>query len=148
MTAESKRNEAMIPDIPDEKFRVIGIDENAGETLARKRIGYWQDAWRRFKENKIALVAAIILIVLIFLFSSDRQSAAMNLKKLTPMPSTRDQAQRTGLEQTIWDEIYLPVYGRQEESLSSSDWWAPLWQVSWAPSTVGLQRTLAAWWTT
>lgn len=51
MTAESKRNEAMIPDIPDEKFRVIGIDENAGETLARKRIGYWQDAWRRFKEN-------------------------------------------------------------------------------------------------
>ena len=137
MTAESKRNEAMIPDIPDEKFRVIGIDENAGETLARKRIGYWQDAWRRFKENKIALVAAII-----------RQSAAMNLKKLTPMPSTRDQAQRTGLEQTIWDEIYLPVYGRQEESLSSSDWWAPLWQVSWAPSTVGLQRTLAAWWTT
>ena len=138
----------MIPDIPDEKFRVIGIDENAGETLARKRIGYWQDAWRRFKENKIALVAAIILIVLIFLFSSDRQSAAMNLKKLTPMPSTRDQAQRTGLEQTIWDEIYLPVYGRQEESLSSSDWWAPLWQVSWAPSTVGLQRTLAAWWTT
>lgn len=66
MTAESKRNEAMIPDIPDEKFRVIGIDENAEETLARKRIGYWQDAWRRFKENKIALVAAIILIVLIF----------------------------------------------------------------------------------
>lgn len=66
MTAESKRNEAMIPDIPDEKFRVIGIDENAGETRARKRIGYWQDAWRRFKENKIALVAAIILIVLIF----------------------------------------------------------------------------------
>ncbi|MFR7445366.1 MAG: hypothetical protein ACLUUO_20505 [Sellimonas intestinalis] len=33
MTAESKRNEAMIPDIPDEKFRVIGIDENAGRPL-------------------------------------------------------------------------------------------------------------------
>ena len=42
------------------------MDENAGEVLARKRISYWQDAWRRFRENKIALVAAVILIVMIF----------------------------------------------------------------------------------
>lgn len=66
MTSESKRQDMMMPDIPDEKFRIIGISENAGEVLARKRIGYWQDAWRRFRENKIALVAAIILIVMIF----------------------------------------------------------------------------------
>ena len=66
MTAESKREKALMSDILDEKFRIIGIGENAGEILARKRIGYWQDAWRRFRENKIALVAAIILIVMIF----------------------------------------------------------------------------------
>lgn len=62
----------MMPDIPDEKFTIIGIDENAGEVLARKRISYWQDAWRRFRENKIALVAAVILIVMIFLLFLDR----------------------------------------------------------------------------
>ncbi|MDO4554992.1 MAG: ABC transporter permease, partial [Lachnospiraceae bacterium] len=42
-----------------------GPDEE-GEVLARPRIGYWKDAWRRFCQNKIALIAAIILGVLIF----------------------------------------------------------------------------------
>ena len=51
--------------IPAEKFRIIGVDEQAGEALARKRVGYWADAWRRFRKNKIALVAACILCVLI-----------------------------------------------------------------------------------
>ncbi|MDO4265989.1 MAG: ABC transporter permease [Eubacteriales bacterium] len=52
--------------IPADKFRIIGINEQESEALARKRIGYWQDAWRRFKQNKIALAAAVILVILIF----------------------------------------------------------------------------------
>lgn len=63
MTAE---NRMAAENIPDEKFQIIGIDEDAGELPSRKRISYWQDAWRRFRENKIALVAAVILVLLIF----------------------------------------------------------------------------------
>ena len=56
-----------MPDIPDEK-----VHESSGsarmpeKSWPGRRIGYWQDAWRRFRENKIALVAAVILIVMIF----------------------------------------------------------------------------------
>ena len=66
MTAENRMAAENILDIPDEKLRIIGIDEDAGELPSRKRISYWQDAWRRFRENKIALVAAVILVLLVF----------------------------------------------------------------------------------
>lgn len=52
--------------IPMEKFQIIGTEEN-GEFLARPRIGYWKDAWRRLKSNKVAIVALIILISIIFM---------------------------------------------------------------------------------
>lgn len=52
--------------IPMEKFQIIGTEENV-EFLARPRIGYWKDAWRRLKSNKVAIVALIILISIIFM---------------------------------------------------------------------------------
>ena len=54
-------------DIPAEKFKIIGTDDFSGDVIARPKVGYWADAWRRFKENKIALVALGIMIVLIFM---------------------------------------------------------------------------------
>lgn len=53
--------------IPAEEFEILGIKKGEGDKLARPRIGYWKDAWRRLKENKIAMVAMIILILLVFL---------------------------------------------------------------------------------
>lgn len=55
----------MTDNIPEEKFRILGIEENA-EGPSRPRIGYWADAWRRFKENKVAMLALIILLILVF----------------------------------------------------------------------------------
>ena len=49
--------------IPDEKFTIIGIDKDA-EAPTRPRVGYWRDAWRRLKENKVAFAALIILLIL------------------------------------------------------------------------------------
>ena len=51
--------------IPDEKFTIIGIDKDA-EAPTRPRVGYWRDAWRRLKENKVAFAALIILLILVF----------------------------------------------------------------------------------
>lgn len=50
---------------PQEKFRIVGIDENVVEHSARKKVGYWQDAWRRLKTNKLAFVALILLVILV-----------------------------------------------------------------------------------
>ncbi|MDE6830162.1 MAG: ABC transporter permease, partial [Lachnospiraceae bacterium] len=55
----------MMENIPDEKFKIIGIDKDA-EAPSRPRVGYWRDAWRRLRENKVAFVALIILLILIF----------------------------------------------------------------------------------
>ncbi len=46
-------------------FEIIGTSENQGDIIARPRVGYFKDAWRRFKENKVALIAMCILLLLI-----------------------------------------------------------------------------------
>ena len=54
-------------DIPAEKFQMIGTDDFSADVIARPKIGYWADAWRRLKENKIALIALIVLLILVFM---------------------------------------------------------------------------------
>ena len=54
-------------DIPAEKFQIIGPDDFSADVIARPKIGYWADAWRRLKENKIALIALIVLLILVFM---------------------------------------------------------------------------------
>lgn len=50
-----------------DKFKVIGCDAANSEAIVRPSITYWQDAWRRLKQNKVAMVALAVLIVVIFM---------------------------------------------------------------------------------
>lgn len=56
--------------IANEKFQIIGIEDDGVESVSRPSIGYFQDAWRRFKKNKVATLALIVLglIVLLVIF--------------------------------------------------------------------------------
>ena len=49
------------------QFKIIGIDMTKGEGIARPRIGYWKDAWRRLKENKVATISLFVLLVLVIM---------------------------------------------------------------------------------
>lgn len=75
-------------------FKIIGIDENQGEGFARKSITYWGDALRRFKENKVA-VFAFSLLVLIALMTiivpmvSPYSVSEMNLPERKLWPSAK-----------------------------------------------------------
>ena len=51
--------------IDQSKFQRLTDDDRTSEFIARPVVTYWSDAWRRFKENKAALVAFIILVFLI-----------------------------------------------------------------------------------
>ncbi|QOR36092.1 ABC transporter permease [Clostridium sp. 'deep sea'] len=51
--------------IDPSSFEIIGISDNHGDTISRPRVGYFKDAWRRFKENKVALVSMVILLIII-----------------------------------------------------------------------------------
>lgn len=53
--------------ISKDLFQIIGPEDSEAERIARPRISYFKDAWRRFKENKIATLALIMLTILIFL---------------------------------------------------------------------------------
>lgn len=50
-----------------EKFRKINIEKSDKEVIARPKMTYWQDAWRRLKTNKIAILAVIILAIILIM---------------------------------------------------------------------------------
>ena len=54
-------------ELSQEQFRIIGIEDNGTEHSARKKVGYWQDAWRRLRANKIAMAALVLLILLLLM---------------------------------------------------------------------------------
>jgi len=43
------------------------MDEKAADSITRPPIGYWQDAWIRFKKNRLALLGLAVLSVMIFM---------------------------------------------------------------------------------
>lgn len=56
-----------IQTIKPESFELIPATDKSSEFMARPKITYWSDAWRRFKQNKLALVAMMVLLVIILL---------------------------------------------------------------------------------
>ncbi|MEG2354060.1 MAG: ABC transporter permease [Clostridium sp.] len=54
-------------EITKDLFEVIGMDASDAEKISRPSMTYLQDAWRRFKQNKLALFSAILLLVIIIM---------------------------------------------------------------------------------
>ena len=48
-------------------FEPIPSEDKSAEFIARPKITYWSDAWRRFKQNKLALISLVILTILVIL---------------------------------------------------------------------------------
>ena len=79
-------------DIPAEKLEIIGTDDFSGDIIARPKVSYWADAWRRFRENKIALVALIILVIMVIMVIigpgiSGYNFEQMNTDEINQLPS-------------------------------------------------------------
>ncbi|NLM43527.1 MAG: ABC transporter permease [Clostridiales bacterium] len=51
-------------EISKEKFRHVGINEGESQAIVRPSMTYWQDAWRRLKKNKIAMVGLFVIIIM------------------------------------------------------------------------------------
>lgn len=54
-------------EIPDEQFELLDDSEKDSEFVAMESKTYFQDAWGRFKKNKLALVSLVFLAVMILL---------------------------------------------------------------------------------
>lgn len=53
--------------VSKEKFRKIDLSNTDKEIIARPKMTYWQDAWRRLKSNKVAILAVIILAIIMIM---------------------------------------------------------------------------------
>lgn len=51
-------------ELSKEKFQIIGCNDLDAERIVRPNISYWQDAWRRLKKNKVAMVSLVVLGVI------------------------------------------------------------------------------------
>ena len=56
----------MVQNLARVDFTHIGVEVTDAERLGRPRVSYFKDAWRRFRENKIAPLALIILTIMVF----------------------------------------------------------------------------------
>lgn len=50
-----------------EKFKVLGYDAENADIIVRPNLTYWQDAWRRLKQNKVAMFSMILLVIIILM---------------------------------------------------------------------------------
>lgn len=53
--------------ISKDKFKKANIEAMDSEKIGRPQIGYWQDAWRRLKTNKVAILSLIILSLILIM---------------------------------------------------------------------------------
>ena len=51
--------------IEKELFAPLNAEEKKINAIVRPSIGYWKDAWRRLKKDKMALVSLIVIIVIV-----------------------------------------------------------------------------------
>ncbi len=91
------RKNNQIPEIPAEKFKLVGLDAKIhDQKFETKQVSFFQDALHRFCKNKSSVVAAIIILCLVLyavfvpLFCSTNYSEALtdtnylNYVKLAP----------------------------------------------------------------
>ncbi len=80
-----------MPELKPEKFKIIGYKKEDINKITRPAISYWQDAWRRLKQNPIAMVSVGILIFMVIMViigpmirGVDYVSMNVTQKNLTP----------------------------------------------------------------
>lgn len=95
-----------------EDFVPYGAPVGEGEVLAGQPLTYLQDAWRRFRKNKVALGAAVLLLIIVLFtivtpWLSPYEFTAQNLKS-----DCRNQppSAEHWLVRTHWGGICLPAW--------------------------------------
>lgn len=51
----------------NDAFEIIGCDDLDAELIAKPSLTYWKDVWRRFKNNKLALIGLVMISIVVFL---------------------------------------------------------------------------------
>lgn len=63
--SDVKTTEVQDIQLSKEMFEIVGKDKTSYNKIVRPSLTYWADAWRRLKENKLAIGSLILLIAII-----------------------------------------------------------------------------------
>lgn len=64
---EKNTQKMNVQNIPLDMFEKDGQSYDDADKITRPSVTYWSDAWRRFRRNKLAMMSAIILILIVAL---------------------------------------------------------------------------------
>ncbi|RBP37243.1 ABC transporter permease [Garciella nitratireducens] len=53
--------------LTEQDFERVGKNLEESQAIVRPSLTYWQDAWRRLKKNKLAMISLVILIGIVFM---------------------------------------------------------------------------------
>lgn len=78
-------------ELTGEQFKILGCEDLNSEGIGKPSLTYWQDVWRRYKSNKLAMLGAILLVLvsIIIIFGPtitgyDYSEMVFENKNLTP----------------------------------------------------------------
>ena len=98
--------------IPQEKFQFLPRDSQGGEAIVRPSISYWQDAWRRLKKNKAAMIGiALIFVLVVFALIGpgmvDYNYEDVDLMNINKGPSAAHWFGTDSLGRDLWARVWI-----------------------------------------
>lgn len=64
MAQQETKQEELTQEVTQEDFTPITYEQDQAEKIVGESTSYWKDAWRRFRQNKLAIAGVIIIILL------------------------------------------------------------------------------------
>ena len=95
-----------------ELFKIVGYSDSDLEAMVRPNVSFWQDAWRRLKKNKVAMVSMVILIILIVMsvigpFISGHNYQEQNYDILDKLPSAKYWFGTDNLGRDLFSRLWM-----------------------------------------
>lgn len=94
-----------------EMFQPIELETIKGGIVSRPHVGYWQDAWIRFRANRGALLGAIIILIIAFFsivgpFMNDYDYQSQDLKIANQESYGQHYFGTDSLGRDLWSRIW------------------------------------------
>lgn len=99
-------------EVTKEQFKVIGKNTENMEVISRPMIGYWADAWRRIRKNKVAfaslcLIITYILMAIFMPMLSQYKYDAQDVSAMNQGFSTTHWFGTDGLGRDLWVRAWM-----------------------------------------
>lgn len=95
-----------------ERFAFVPKGEDESEKFATPSISYWQDAWRRLKQNKVAIACIIFLVLLIACaiimpMISRHNHSSVNISIMNQSPNSEHIFGTDDLGRDLWCRMWV-----------------------------------------